>query len=210
MKKKLKILLAVIAALLVLILILAALAITGPLNDPYTVAQAEADSMLAAEIVDMISDAVVDDEGNIPEIAVVDIPAEHVNAMLRVAAYRLNRELKDQGIRCSLAWDDSAIEAAACFPLPLSKAVIVRGAASPVIADGVLNAPVRGMKAGHLPLVGFGFVKNITADDIENEKLKLAFEAVHDLSATPEGSLKIGVYPARISNLIRILITEED
>lgn len=210
MKRKLKIVLAVIAAIIVLLLLLAALAITGPLNDPYTVAQAEADSMLAAEIVDMISDAVVDEEGSIPEIAVVEIPAEHVNALLRVAAYRLNREMKDEDIRCSLAWEGSAIKAAASFPLPLSKAVIVRGATSPVIADGVLNAPVRGMKAGHLPLFGFGFIRNITANDIENEKLKLAFEAIHDLSATPDGSLKIGVYPKRISNLIRILITEED
>ena len=51
---------------------------------------------------------------------------------------------------------------------------------------------------------------NVTADDIRDEKLKLAFEAVHDLSATPDGALKIGFYPAKISNLTRILMTEEN
>jgi hypothetical protein len=210
MKKKLKIALAILAAFIVLILILAALVITAPQSCPYTVAEAEADSLLAAEIADMISDAIVDEEGNIPEIAVVTIPAENVNALLRVAAYRLNRELKDEGIECSLGWENSAIKAVACIPLPLSKAVIVRGTASPVIADGKLNAPAKGMKAGHLPLFVNVVKKDITAADIENEKLKLAFEAVHSLSATPDGGLKIGIYPAKISNLTRVLIMDEE
>lgn len=210
LKKSLKITLAVLAALIVLIVVLAALVISKPQSFPYTVEQAEADSLLASEIVDMISDAVVDDEGNIPEIAVITIPPENVDALLRIAAYRLNLELKDDGIECALGWENSAVKAAACIPLPLSLAVVLRGTASPVIADGKMNAPAKNLKAGALPLPGINVVKNVTADDIRDEKLKLAFEAVHDLAATPDGSLKIGIYPAKISNLTRILMTEED
>jgi hypothetical protein len=67
------------------------------------------------------------------------------------------------------------------------------------------------LRAGYLPVANSGFIKErITADDIEDEKLKLAFEAVHDLSATSDGGLKIGFYPAMISNLTRILMTEEN
>lgn len=210
LKKSLKITLAVIAAVIVLIVVLAALVISKPQSFPYTVEQAEADSLLASEIVDMISDAVVDDEGNIPEIAVITIPPENVDALLHIAAYRLNLELKDDGIECAFGWENSAVKAAACIPLPLSLAVVLRGTASPVIADGKMNAPAKNLKAGALPLPGINVVKNVTADDIKNEKLKLAFEAIHDLAATSDGSLKIGIYPAKISNLTRILMTEED
>ncbi len=210
LKKSLKITLAVLAAVIVLLVVLAALVISKPQSFPYTVEQAEADSLLASEIVDMISDAVVDDEGNIPEIAVITIPPENVNALLRIAAYHLNLELKDDGIECAFGWENSAVKAAACIPLPLSLAVVVRGTASPVIADGKMNAPAKNLKAGALPLPGINVVKNVTADDIRAEKLKLAFEAIHDLAATSDGSLKIGIYPAKISNLTRILMTEED
>ena len=211
MKKTLKIVLAILIAIIVILAVLAALIFSAPKSFPYTVAEAESDSLLASEIVDMISDAVVDEDGNIPDIAVVTIPAENVNALLRVAAYRLNRELKDDGIECSLAWKDSVIQAAASIPLPVVKGVNVRGSASPAIADGVLTISSLKMRAGHLPVSNFGFVKEkITANDIENEKLKLAFEAIHDLAATPDGGLKIGFYPAKISNLTRILMTEEE
>ena len=211
LKKGLKITLAILAAIIVLLVVLALLIFSAPKSFPYTVEQAEADSLLASEIVDMISDAVVDEDGNIPEIAVVTIPAENVNALLHIAAYRLNLELKADGIECSLNWENAEIKAAASIPLPVVKGVNVRGTASPVIADGKMNAPAKNLKAGALPLPGINIVKkNITADDIQDEKLKLAFEAVHDLSATPDGGLKIGFYPAKISNLTRILMTEED
>ena len=211
LKKPFKIVLAVLAAIIVIILVLAALIFSAPKSFPYTVAEAEADSLLASEIVDMISDAVVDENGDIPEIAVVTIPAENVNALLHIAAYRLNRELKDDGIECTIGWENSTVQAAASIPLPVVKGVNVRGSTSPVIADGVLTVSSLKMHAGHLPVSNFGFVKErITADDIEDEKLKLAFEAIHDLAATPDGGLKIGFYPAKISNLTRILMTEEE
>ena len=211
LKKVLKITLAVLAAIMILIVVLALLIFSAPQKFPYSVEEAENDALAASEIVDMISDAVVDEDGNIPEIAVVTIPAENVNALLHVAAYRLNRELKDDGIECSLGWENSAIRAAASIPLPVVKGVNVRGSASPVIADGVLTVSSLKMRAGYLPVANSGFIKEkITADDIDDEKLKLAFEAVHDLAATPEGGLKIGFYPAKISNLTRILLVEED
>ena len=209
MKKKLKIFLAVLAAFIVLLLVLAALVFSAPQRFPYTVSEAEADSLLASEIVDMISDALVDEDGNIPEIAVVTIPAENANALLHIAAYRLNRELKDDGIECAFGWENSAVTAAASILLPVVKGVNVRGTTSPMIADGKLNAPIKELKAGSLPIPGWVVKDTITADDIRNENLKLAFEAIHDLSATPDGSLKIGFYPAKISNLTRILMTVE-
>lgn len=211
LKKTLRIVLAVLAAIIIILVVLAALIFSAPKSFPYTVADAESDSLLASEIVDMISDAVVDEDGNIPEIAVVTIPAENVNALLHIAAYRLNRELKDDGIECSLGWETSAVKAAASVPLPVVRGVNVRGSASPAIADGVLTVSSLKMRAGHLPVSNFGFVKEkITADGIRDEKLKLAFEAVHDLSATLDGGLKIGFYPAKISNLTRILLVEEE
>ena len=211
MKKKLKLAFTIFAGFLVLFIILAALIISAPQSFPYSVEEAGKDALLASEIVDMISDAVVDENGDIPDIAVVTIPAEHVNALLHIAAYRLNREIKDEGIECSIGWMDSSVHAAACIPLPLAKAVIVRGTASPVIANGVMTIQSLHLRAGYLPISNFGIVKEkITADDIDDEKLKLAFEAIHDLSATSDGTLKIGFYPAKISNLTRILMTEED
>ena len=211
LKKVLKITLAVLAAIIVILVVLALLIFSAPQSFPYSVEEAEADALAASEIVDMISDAVVDEDGNIPEIAVVTIPAENVNALLHVAAYRLNRELKDDGIECSIGWENSAIKAAASIPLPVVKGVNVRGSASPVIADGVLTVSSLHLRAGHLPIANSGFIKEkITADDIDDEKLKLAFEAVHDLAATSDGGLKIGFYPAKISNLTRILLVEEE
>ena len=211
MKKTFRIVLAVLAVIVIILLIIAALVISGPKSFPYTVEEAEADAMTASEIVDMISDAIVDENGDIPEIAVVTIPPENVNALLHVAAYRLNRELKDSGIECSLVWENSAVRAEASIPLPLSLAVIARGTASPVIADGVLTVPTLSLRAGHLPVPNLGFVKDkITADDIKDEKLKLAFEAIHDLSATQDGGLQIGIYPEKISALTRLLIVEEE
>ena len=211
LKKALKTILAILIAILVILVVLAALIFSAPKNFPYTITEAEADALLASEIVDMISDAVVDEDGNIPEIAVVTIPAKNVNALLRVAAYRLNRELKKDGIECSLGWENSAVQAAASVPLPVVRGVNAYGSASPAIADGVLTISSLHLRAGYLPVSNFGFVKEkITADDIEDEKLKLAFEAVHDLAATSDGGLKIGFYPAKISNLTRILVTEED
>jgi hypothetical protein len=211
LKKLLKTILAILIAIIVIILVLAALIFSAPKSFPYSVEEAENDAMLASEIVDMISDAVVDEDGNIPDIAVVTIPAENVNALLRVAAYRLNRELEKDGIECAIGWENSTVQAAASIPLPVVKGINVRGSASPAIADGVLTISSLKMRAGHLPISNCGFVKErITADDIEDEKLKLAFEAIHDLAATPDGALKIGFYPAKISNLTRILMTEED
>lgn len=211
LKKVLKIILAVLAAIIILIVVLALLIFSAPQSFPYSVEEAEADALAASEIVDMISDAVVDENGNIPEIAVVTVPAENVNALLHVAAYRLNRELEKDGIECSLCWEKSSVQAAASIPLPVVKGVNVRGSASPVIADGVMTISSLRLRAGHLPIANSGFIKEkITADDIENEKLKLAFEAIHDLAATPDGGLKIGFYPAKISNLTRILLVEEE
>ena len=211
LKKALKITLAVLAGFIILILVLAALVFSAPQSFPYSIEEAENDALLASEIVDMISDAVVDEDGNIPDIAVVTIPAENVNALLHVAAYRLNRELKDDGIECSLGWENSAIRAAASIPLPVVKGVNVRGSASPVIADEVMTISSLRLRAGYLPIANSGFIKEkITADDIDDEKLKLAFEAIHDLAATSDGGLKIGFYPAKISNLTRILLVEEE
>ena len=211
MKKCIRITLWVLGIIVLLIVILALLTITPPLTVSYTVADAEADSLLASEIVDMISDAVVDDEGNIPEIAVVTIPAENVNALLRIAGYRLSRELEEEGIVCTFAWENGAIKAAGSYPLPLSKAAVGRALASPLIENGKMNVSVSSLKLGHLPLPGsiLSF-HDITEKDIEDDAAKLAFDAIHSLSATPEGSLKIGVYPEKVSNLIRILITDED
>ena len=64
LKKLIKIVLSILIAIIVIILVLAALIFSAPQRFPYTVAEAEADSLLASEIVDMISDAVVDEAGN--------------------------------------------------------------------------------------------------------------------------------------------------
>ena len=209
MKKKLIIVLVILAVLVALLVILACLVISAPKHFPYSVTDAEADSLLASEIVDMISDSVVDEDGNIPEIAEITIPPENVNALLRIAAYRLNMELKDDGIECALGWENAAVKAAASCPLPISTAVVLRGTAAPAIENGTLHLPVSGLKAGLLPLPGSLLARDITEKDIEDEKMKLAFDAVHHLSAAPDGGLRLGVYPAKISNLIRILVTED-
>ena len=210
MKKKLVFTLSILAAIIVLLLVLVLLALGAPLKYSYTVAEAEADSLLTSEIVDMISDSVVDDEGNIPEIAEIAIPPEHVNALLHIVGYRVNMKLKDESIVCSLGWDNAAVKAACSVPVPLSKTVTVRGTAAPSLENGVLHIPVNGVKAGYLPVPASLLARDITEKDIKDEKMKLAFDAVHHLATTPDGGLKLGVYPEKISNLIRLLVTEED
>ena len=210
MKKKLVITLSILAAIIVLLLVLVLLALGAPLKYSYTLAEAEADSLLTSEIVDMISDSVVDDEGNIPEIAEIAIPPEHVNALLHIVGYRVNKELKDEGIVCSLGWDNAEIKAACSVPVPLSKTVVLRGTAAPSLENSVLHIPVNGVTAGYLPVPASLFMRDIKEKDIKDEKLKLAFDAIHHLATTPDGGLKLGVYPEKISNLIRLLVTEED
>ena len=210
MKKKLVITLSILAAVIVLLLVLVLLALGAPLKYSYTVAEAEADSLLTSEIVDMISDSVVDDEGNIPEIAEIAIPPEHVNALLHIVGYRLNKELEDESIVCSLGWDNAAVKAACSVPVPLSKTVVFRGTAAPSLENGVLHIPVSGVTVGYLPIPASLFGRDIKGKDINDEKLKLAFDAIHHLATTPDGGLKLGVYPEKISNLIRLLVTEED
>ena len=210
LKKKLVIALSIPAAIIVLLIILALLVLGAPLKYSYTVADAEADNLLASEIVDMISDAVVDDEGNIPEIAEVSIPPEHVNALLHVVGYRVNKELKDDGIVCSLGWENASVRAACSVSVPVVNSVTVRGSSAPSIANGVMHVPVSGVKAGYLPLLGSLLARDIREQDIKDDKLKLAFNAVHHLSVSPDGGLTVGVYPEKISNLIRLIVQEED
>jgi len=210
-KKKLIVIgLSIFVAIIVLLLVLVLLALGAPLQYSYTLAEAEADSLLASEIVDMISDAVVDDEGNIPEIAEVSIPPEHVNALLHVVGYRVNKELKDDGIVCLLGWENAAVKAACSLPVPVVKTIALHGTAAPSIENGVMHVPLRGLKAGNLPLPASLLPGEIREQDIQDEKVKLAFNAVHHLYASPDGGLKVGVYPEKISNLIRFIVREED
>ena len=210
MKKKLIIALSILAAIIVLILVLVLLALGAPLKYSYSLADAEADNLLASEIVDMISDGLVDDEGNIPEIAEVSIPPAHVNALLHVVGYRVNKELEDDGIVCSLGWENASVRGACFLPVPVVNSVTVRGFAAPSIENGVMHVPVKGVKAGYLPVPASLFVRDIREQDIKDEKLKQAFNAVHHLYAAQDGGLTVGVYPEKISNLIRFIVREED
>ena len=53
LKKALKIILAIFAAVIILILVIAALVFSAPKSFPYSVGEAESDALLASEIVDM-------------------------------------------------------------------------------------------------------------------------------------------------------------
>ena len=210
MNKHLKRILIAVAVFLAILIILAVLTIAAPLKYSYTVAEAEADSALVGEIADIISDALIDEDDNIPEIVQVTIPPEHVGALLRIAGYRVNRELKDEGVLCALAWENASIKAEASYHLPLSLEVTLRGNAVPSLENGVLHVPVSGLKAGLLPLPGALLVRDISEQDIRDENLKLAFEAVHHVSVSQDGGLDLGVYPEKISNLIRLLVSQDD
>ena len=193
-----------------ILLILAVLVISAPLKYSYSVAEAEADSVLVGEIADIISDALIDEDDNIPEIVQVTIPPEHVGALLRIAGYRVNRELKDEGVLCSLAWENASVKAEASYRLPLSMEATLRGNAVPSLENGVLHVPVSRLRAGLLPLPGALLVRDISEKDIKGENLKLAFEAVHHISVSQDGGLDLGIYPEKISNLIRLLVSQED
>ena len=208
-KKTLVILGSVLGAVVLLLVVLALLIVTPPANYVYMPAQAEADSLLVAEIVDMISDSVVDDEGNIPEIAEIDIPAEHVRALLRQVAYHINLKMKDDGIACSLDWQDGALAAEWSYTLPKSKAVILRGAAVPTLKFGVFNLKTVRLSAGRLPLPSsIRIVKDgITEESFQDEEARQAFSTIHHLEPADDGGLRLGVYPERISSLIRLLVS---
>lgn len=211
-KKFLIIVISVLVALVVLFGLLLLLLLSAPLKYSYSVAAAEADSLLVAEIADMFADAVTDGKGDIPEIAEITIPPDHAGALFRLAECRINISLKDEEITFTLVRDGTAFHAAASYPLPLSTALIARGTVTPSIDDGVLHLPVTGLKLGHLPLsssvLPFGEV--ITEKDIECDAGKLALAAVHHLSVTPDGGLKIGICPEKVSDLTRFLIMEKD
>ena len=208
-KKTFIILGSVLAAVVLLLVALALLIVTPPAQYVYMPAQAEADSLLVAEIVDMISDSVVDDEGNIPEIAEVDIPAEHVRALLRQVAYHINVKMKDDGVACALDWQDGALAAECSYPLSESKAVILRGAAVPTLQFGVFTLKTVRLSAGHLPLPSsINPVKDgITEESFKDEEARQAFTTIHHLEPAEDGGLRLGVYPERISSLIRLLVS---
>ena len=208
-KKTLVILGAVLAAVVLLLVVLVLLIVTSPANYVYMPAQAEADSLLVAEIVDMISDSVVDDEGNIPEIAEVTIPAEHIRALLRQVAYHVNLKMKDEGVACSLDWRDDALAAEYSYPLPKSKAVILRGAAVPTLKFGVFTLKTQRLSAGYLPLPSSIRIiqDGITEESFHNEEARQAFSTIHHLEPIEDGGLRLGVYPERISSLIRLLVS---
>ena len=218
MKKLIIITISVLGALIVFFAILALLLLSAPLKYSYTVAEAEADSRLVSEIADMISDAVMDDEGNIPEIVELTIPPEQAGALIRLVECRINIALKDEEIICNLEHLGSPQPAGSCFlaaasyPLPFSTALVLHGTVNPFIENGVLHLPVTGLKLGSLPLLRsvLPFGEVITEKDLENDAAKLALAAVRHLSVTPDGSLKAGVYPAKVSDLTRFLITEKN
>ena len=206
-KKTLVILGSVLGALVLLLVALALLIVTPPANYVYMPDRAEADSLLVAEIVDMISDSVVDDEGNIPEIAEVTIPAEHVRALLRQVAYHINLKMKDDGVACSLDWRNGALEAEYSYPLSESKAVILRGAAVPTLKFGIFTLKTLRLSAGHLPLPTFIRIlpDGISEESFKDEEARQAFATIHHLEPAEDGGLRIGVCPERISSLIRLL-----
>lgn len=211
MRKRLKRILIGIAIFLVILLGVAALPFCAPLRYSYTVAEAEADSALIGELIDLISDASTDEDDNIPEIIQVSIPPETVNALLRAAASRISREMKDEGVMCVLEWDKdaAAIRAAAAYALPLSLSVTARVSfVSPSIENGSIRAPASGLRAGLLPLPASLINDRLSPDKIRDENLKEALAAIHHLSAAPDGSLNVGVYPEKLSNLTRVLATE--
>ena len=206
-KKTLVILGSVLGAVVLLLIVLALLVVTPPANYVYMPAQAEADALLVGEIVDMISDSVVDDEGNIPEVAEVTIPAEHVRALLRQVAYHLNLKMKDDGVACALDWRDGALAAEYSYPLSKSKAVIVRGAAVPTLKFGVFTLKTLRLSAGRLPLpTSIRIIPDgISEESFEDEEARQAFSTIHHLEPAEDGGLRIGVCPERISSLIRLL-----
>ena len=208
-KKTLIAVLSVIAALIVIVAALALSAISRPANYVYLPEQAEADSLLVSEIVDMISDSVADDEGNIPEIAEIAIPQENVQALLRQVGYHLNLKMKEDGVSCAFSVNGGSLQAECSYPLPRGRAVIARATASPVIRDGVLLVNLHSLRAGSLPVPKFlGLVPDrITADTFKDEEARQAFDTIHHLEIAPDGDLRIGVYPERISSLIRVLVS---
>ena len=210
-KKTLIAIASVVAAVVVILAVLAALAISKPANYVYLPSQAEADALLVSEIADLISDSVVDDEGNIPDVAEITVPEENVQALLRQLGYHLNLKMKDQGIACAFSWRDGTLSAECSYPLPKSKAVILRASAAPVLRGGVLFVHPKKLRAGSLPLPSSlpAIKTEITEDDFRDEEAKQAFATIHHLEASPDGGVRIGVYPERISSLIRLLVSGE-
>ena len=212
MKKFVIIALSILGVFVVVSIILALLAIATPLEYSYTVAEAEADSLLAAEIADMISDAIADDEGSIPEIAEISIPPDHANALIRLVECRINMAMKDKEVTCTLTRDGDAFRAAASYPLPFSTALVLHGTVTPSIETGVLHLPVNGLKLGRLPIstscLPFG---EVTAEkDVECEAAALALASIHHLSFASDGSIKLGIRPAKVSGFTRFLIEGRD
>lgn len=218
MKKFITITLSVLGALVVIFVLLLLLLLSAPLKYTCTLAEAEADSLLVSEIADMISGSIMDEAGSIPEIAEIIIPPDHAAALVRLVECRINIALKDEEIPCSIEHrgstqpPESWFRVAASYPMPLSTALVLHGNVSPFIEDGVLHLPVTGLKLTHLPLPRFilPFGEVITEKDIQNNTEKLALAAIHHLSFAPDGSLKIGIYPAKLSDLTRFLIVEQD
>ena len=117
--------------------------------------------------------------------------------------------MKDDGIACAFGWQGGTLEAECSYPLSQGKAVVAHATAVPTLRDGVLHIETKSLRAGSLPLPASLPVVNrdITADDFKDEEAKQAFATIHHLEASPEGGLRIGVYPERISSLIRLLVS---
>lgn len=213
MKKKLKRILLVVLLLVVLLIVIpAALLLSDSLRFVYMVPEAEADNARLGELIDILADASENEDGDIPEIIQVSVPPDIVNAMLRLTAYHLNDRIGEKGVRCFLVWDKDkqAIRAAAAYDLPLSLELTLRANVSPSVENGVLHLPVTGLRAGHLPLPASLLARDIAADDIKDDSRKQLLAAIHHLSPRPDGSLEVGIYPEKISSLLRFLKTQQD
>jgi len=214
MKKKLKRILFSLLILLVLLAVLLGLLFSNPLRFTYTVPEAEADNARLGELIDILADASADKDGNIPEIIQINLPPEIVNALLRLASYHLNGRIRETGIRCFLVWDkdQSSIRAAVSYDLPLSLELALRANVSPSVENGVAHLPVAGLRAGNLPVPAFllPLPRSISDGDLKDDSQKQMLAAIHHLSPKQDGSIEAGIYPEKISNLIRFLKAQQD
>ncbi len=204
--KKIKTFLFVLLGIIILLLILLIL----PQKDfPYSDEDAERDALLSSEIAEIIADSIVDEEGNVPEIAEIIIPDTHADALFRNISQKLNLYIKhdiNPNLQIQLAWESDSVKAYCAYNLPFSTAFAVQLKTMPNIGLGgeiVLN--LKQLKIGYIPFPS-GFNIPIPLDD--HKEIQNAISAIKELHATKDGNILIRIYPEKVSSLLQALIAE--
>lgn len=213
MKKLLKILFCIIIVIAIAIIVVAALLITPREHIMFTPESIEEDNVLSGQMMDTIADSLVTEDGDIVEEAVIAIPPEQFNALLRAAVFAsdFHRAPNDYYLRVVSA--DGSIQAAYYYDLPTGGNIQLIAYVLPMMRDGKLAIDVKKLKIGHISTSGAA-IEQYSGEELkkfnDSENGKLFSAAVKDIAISNDGTVTLRLNPVEFSKLVLMLTNDND